>query len=114
MSQDMTKEELKAQVAQLEGEKKELQEQVKQQNEDAKILGATITELQEELEALQNAPAKSEAAEITHKKKKYRVMIPRFRFEAKEYALSDLQENEDLVSAILEKEGQGILKPVKK
>lgn len=113
MANEPTTEDLQKKITELEGSNKELSKQVEDLKEDNQALEDTIGELQNELEQLSQAPAASSSPEITHKKKKYRVLIPRFRFDQKDYGLQDLQENEALVAQILKKEGQGILKPLK-
>jgi hypothetical protein len=106
----MAIESLEEKVARLEAEKLQLEQKNQSQAEELATAEQTVSDLNEKLSNV-------EAAEVVHvvvsyKKEQYRVLAQQFDFGGTLVKASELQENKEVLAALVE-DGSGLLQKVK-
>jgi len=94
--------------------KEELVELLLKGGKETEELLATIDDMNATIDALnqQKNDEKKGILAIEHKKQRYLVVSPSFRFKNQKLGLGDLKRDASLVAEILKLDGQNILKPV--
>ncbi len=94
--------------------KEELVELVLKGSQENEELLATLEDMNATIDALnqEKEEQKKGILSLVHKKQRYQVVSPSFRFKNQKLGFGDLKQNESLVAEILKLEGQNILKPV--